>query len=47
MGETIVTPVRLGLLGAGRIAQSAHLFDTRLALLELAKGKFTTAPEGH
>lgn len=29
------------------IAQSAQLFDTRLALLELAKGKFTTAPEGH
>ena len=30
-----------------KIAQSAHLFDTRLAILELAKGKFTTAPEGH
>lgn len=31
----------------GKIAESAHLFDTRLAILELAKGKFTTAPEGH
>ena len=30
-----------------KIAESAHLFDTRLAILELAKGKFTTAPEGH
>ena len=29
------------------IAQSARLFDARLAVLELAKGKFTTAPEGH
>ena len=29
------------------IAASAHLFDQRLAILELAKGKFTTAPEGH
>lgn len=29
------------------IAQALKLFDTRLALLELAKGKFTTAPEGH
>ena len=29
------------------IAQSAHLFDQRLAILELAKGKFTTAPQGH
>jgi anti-sigma regulatory factor (Ser/Thr protein kinase) len=36
--------------GAGifaKIAQAAQLFDTRLAVLELAKGKFTTAPEGH
>jgi hypothetical protein len=31
----------------GHIAESAHLFDQRLAILELAKGKFTTAPEGH
>ncbi|WP_396432297.1 STAS-like domain-containing protein [Limnohabitans sp.] len=31
----------------GRIAQSAQLFDTRLALLELAKGKFTSASQGH
>ena len=30
-----------------KIAKAAHLFDTRLALLELAKGKFTTAPQGH
>ena len=30
-----------------KIAASAHLFDDRLAILELAKGKFTTAPEGH
>ena len=30
-----------------RIAQAAGLFDTRLAVLELAKGKYTTAPEGH
>lgn len=29
------------------IAQSAQLFDPRLAILELSKGKFTTAPEGH
>lgn len=31
----------------GKITESAHLFDPRLAMLELAKGKFTTAPEGH
>jgi anti-sigma regulatory factor (Ser/Thr protein kinase) len=30
-----------------KIAQAAQLFDARLAVLELAKGKFTTAPEGH
>ena len=30
-----------------KIAKSAHLFDQRLAILELAKGKFTTAPECH
>ena len=30
-----------------KITASAHLFDPRLAILELAKGKFTTAPEGH
>jgi DNA-binding Lrp family transcriptional regulator len=30
-----------------RIAQAAGLFDPRLAILELAKGKFTTAPHGH
>jgi DNA-binding Lrp family transcriptional regulator len=30
-----------------QIAQALDLFDDRLALLELAKGKFTTAPEGH
>ncbi len=30
-----------------KIAQAADLFDTRLAVLELAKGKYTTAPEGH
>lgn len=30
-----------------RIAQAAGLFDPRLAVLELAKGKFTTAPQGH
>jgi hypothetical protein len=30
-----------------RIAQAAQLFDPRLAVLELAKGKFTTAPQGH
>ena len=30
-----------------RIAQAADLFDPRLAVLELAKGKYTTAPEGH
>jgi anti-sigma regulatory factor (Ser/Thr protein kinase) len=30
-----------------QIAQALHLFDDRLALLELAKGKFTTAPQGH
>ena len=29
------------------IAGALKLFDTRLALLELAKGKFTTAPTGH
>lgn len=29
------------------IAQAAQLFDARLAVLELAKGKFTTAPLGH
>jgi anti-sigma regulatory factor (Ser/Thr protein kinase) len=30
-----------------RIAHALELFDDRLALLELAKGKFTTAPEAH
>ena len=30
-----------------KITESAQLFDPRLAILELAKGKFTTAPEGH
>jgi DNA-binding Lrp family transcriptional regulator len=30
-----------------KIAESAHLFDERLAILELAKGKFTTAAQGH
>lgn len=30
-----------------KIAQSADLFDTRLAILELAKGKYTTAAAGH
>jgi anti-sigma regulatory factor (Ser/Thr protein kinase) len=30
-----------------RIAQALELFDDRLALLELAKGKFTTAPQAH
>lgn len=30
-----------------RIAQAMKLFDDRLALLELAKGKFTTAASGH
>jgi len=30
-----------------RIAQALALFDDRLALLELAKGKFTTSPEAH
>ena len=30
-----------------QIAQALRLFDARLALLELAKGKFTTAPSGH
>lgn len=30
-----------------RIAVALELFDDRLALLELAKGKFTTAPEAH
>jgi len=30
-----------------RIAQALELFDDRLALLELAKGKFTTAPDAH
>lgn len=30
-----------------QIAQALKLFDTRLALLELAKGKFTTAATGH
>jgi anti-sigma regulatory factor (Ser/Thr protein kinase) len=30
-----------------QIAQALNLFDERLALLELAKGKFTTAASGH
>jgi len=30
-----------------KIAKAADLFDPRLAILELAKGKFTTAPLGH
>jgi anti-sigma regulatory factor (Ser/Thr protein kinase) len=30
-----------------QIARALHVFDDRLALLELAKGKFTTAPSGH
>jgi len=30
-----------------QIAQAMDLFDDRLALLELAKGKFTTAASGH
>lgn len=30
-----------------RIAQALNLFDDRLAVLELAKGKFTTAAQGH
>lgn len=30
-----------------KIAEAAHLFDPRLAILELAKVKYTTAPEGH
>ena len=30
-----------------QIAQALNLFDDRLALLELAKGKFTTAASGH
>lgn len=30
-----------------KIANAADLFDPRLAILELAKGKFTTAPTGH
>lgn len=30
-----------------QIAQVLNLFDDRLALLELAKGKFTTAAQGH
>ena len=30
-----------------KVAKAANLFDPRLAILELAKGKFTTAPEGH
>lgn len=30
-----------------KIAQAAQLFDTRLAILELAKGKYTTALAGH
>jgi hypothetical protein len=30
-----------------KIARASQLFDPRLAVLELAKGKFTTAPEGH
>lgn len=30
-----------------KIAQAADLFDNRLAILELAKGKFTTAAAGH
>ncbi|HVZ44989.1 MAG TPA: DUF4325 domain-containing protein [Ramlibacter sp.] len=30
-----------------KIAQASRLFDIRLAVLELAKGKYTTAHEGH
>lgn len=30
-----------------KIAKAADLFDPRLAILELAKGKYTTAPAGH
>jgi hypothetical protein len=30
-----------------KIAKAADLFDPRLAILELAKGKYTTAPLGH
>ncbi len=30
-----------------KIAKTADLFDTRLAILELAKGKYTTASAGH
>ncbi len=30
-----------------KITRALHLFDERLALLELAKGKYTTAAEGH
>ena len=30
-----------------KVAKAAHLFDTRLALLELAKGKYTTEQQGH
>jgi len=30
-----------------KIAEAANLFDPRLAILELAKGKYTTAPSGH
>ena len=30
-----------------KIAKAADLFDPRLAILELAKGKYTTAPMGH
>ncbi len=30
-----------------KIAHRLALFDDRLAILELAKGKYTTAPEGH
>lgn len=30
-----------------KIAGAADLFDARLAILELAKGKYTTAPTGH
>ena len=31
----------------GKVAQAAQLFDPRLAILELSKGKYTTAAEGH
>jgi len=30
-----------------KVAKAADLFDTRLAILELAKGKYTTAAAGH